>query len=185
VTARVAKNARLYDALTLLVTIVVITLDLWTKALVVARLSPANSGNTVSLVGPYLVLYYIQNSGAAFSMLQNTFVLAILIAVAMIVVGYIYIRILNTGPLYYKVVFGLIIGGALGNIIDRIHNGGYVVDFIFFRIPQINFYFDIFNIADASITVGVILLFVLIFFSRRPQNVERTENATNETASNK
>jgi len=185
VTARVAKNARLYDALALLVTVVVIALDLWTKSLVVSHLSPPESGNTVSLLGQYLVLEYIQNSGAAFSMLQNTTVLIVLIIVAMIVVGYIYIRILNTGPLYYKVVFGLIIGGALGNIIDRIHNGGYVVDFIAFRIPQINFYFAIFNIADACITVGVILLFVLIFFVRRPQNEKRTENATNEAASNK
>jgi len=185
VTARVAKNARLYDAFALLVTIVVIALDLWTKSLVVAHLSPPDSGKAVSLVGPYLVLEYIQNTGAAFSMLQNTFVLVILIAVAMIVVGYIYVRILNTGPLYYKVVFGLIIGGALGNIIDRIHNGGYVVDFIAFRIPQINFYFAIFNIADACITVGVILLFVLILFGHRPQNEKRTENATNEAASNK
>jgi len=185
VTARVAKNARLYDALALLVTVVVIALDLWTKSLVVSHLSPPESGNTVSLLGQYLVLEYIQNSGAAFSMLQNTTVLIVLIIVAMIVVGYIYIRILNTGPLYYKVVFGLIIGGALGNIIDRIHNGGYVVDFIAFRIPQINFYFAIFNIADACITVGVILLFVLIFFVRRPQNEKRTENATNETAGNR
>ncbi len=184
-TARVAKNARLYDALALLVTVVVIALDLWTKSLVVSHLSPPESGNTVSLLGQYLVLEYIQNSGAAFSMLQNTTVLIVLIIVAMIVVGYIYIRILNTGPLYYKVVFGLIIGGALGNIIDRIHNGGYVVDFIAFRIPQINFYFAIFNIADACITVGVILLFVLIFFVRRPQNEKRTENATNETAGNR
>jgi signal peptidase II len=69
---------------------------------------------------------------------------------------------LNTGPLAYKVVFGLIIGGALGNLIDRAHNSGYVVDFISFRIPQINYYFAIFNVADACITVGVFLLFLLV-----------------------
>ena len=185
VTTKVARNARLYDIFALLIAIIVIALDLWTKSLVVAHLSPPDSGNSVSLVGPYLVLEYIQNSGAAFSMLQNTFVLVILIAVAMIVVGYIYLRVLNNGPLYYKIVFGLIIGGALGNVIDRVHNGGYVVDFIAFRIPQINFYFAIFNIADACISVGVILLFVLIFFVRRPSSEKRLENTPTDPASNR
>jgi len=188
VDSRVVKNARIYDALALLVAIAVIILDQWTKSLVVKHLSPPDSGKTVSLVGQYLVLYYIQNSGAAFSMLKNTAVLVVLIAVAMLVVGYIYFRILNSGPLYYKVIFGLIIGGALGNVIDRVHNGGYVVDFIAFRIPQINFYFAIFNIADACITIGVILLFVCIFFTRRSREIpdERlVENTTNETLSHK
>lgn len=175
----------MYDAFALLVTIIVIVLDQWTKFLVVTHLSPPES-KSVSLVNPYLILYYIQNSGAAFSMLKNTAVLVVLIAVAMIVVGYIYLRVLNHGPQFYKVIFGLIIGGALGNVIDRIHNGGYVVDFIAFRIPQINFYFAIFNVADACITIGVLLLFVFIFFSRRPSGEERAEeNASQETASHK
>ncbi len=183
-TARVAKNARLYDVLALLVTLVVIALDQWTKSLVVTHLSPAES-RSIPLVGQYLLLYYIQNSGAAFSMLKNTAVLVILITVAMLVVGYIYLRILNSGPLYYKVIFGLIIGGALGNVIDRIHNGGYVVDFIWFRIPQIGFSFAIFNVADACITVGVILLFICVFFFRRSQSEKFIENSSNETVSNK
>ena len=183
-TTKVANHARIYDAFALLVTIVVIVLDQWTKSLVVTYLSPPES-RSVPLVGQYLILYYIQNSGAAFSMLTNTAVLVVLIAVALIVVGYIYLRVLNSGPLYYKVIFGLIIGGALGNVIDRIHNGGYVVDFIAFRIPQINFYFAIFNVADACITIGVLLLFVFIFFIRRSHDEQRTEDASKETMSNK
>ncbi len=184
-TPKVTSRASIYDAFALLVTIVVIVLDQWTKFLVVTHLSPPES-KSFSLVNPYLILYYIQNSGAAFSMLKNTVVLVVLIVVAMIVVGYIYLRVLNHGPRYYKVIFGLIIGGALGNVIDRIHNGGYVVDFIAFRIPQINFYFAIFNIADACITIGVLLLFICIFFTRRPSNEERAEeNASQETVSHK
>ena len=184
-TPRVASRTRIYDVWALLVTIVVVALDLWTKSLVVTYLSPPES-KSITLVDPYLILYYIQNSGAAFSMLQNTAVLVVLIVVAMLVVGYIYLRILNNGPLYYKVIFGLIIGGALGNVIDRIHNGGYVVDFIAFRIPQINFYFAIFNVADSCITIGVILLFVFMLFSRRPSQDKRAEeNASQESASHK
>ncbi|HEV2653715.1 MAG TPA: signal peptidase II, partial [Ktedonobacteraceae bacterium] len=81
------------------------------------------------------------------------------------VVAYLYIRILNSGPLIYKIVFGMIIGGALGNLIDRFHNGGVVTDFISFRIPGINYYFAVFNVADACISVGVVLLFLLVLFS--------------------
>ncbi|GAC1425721.1 MAG: signal peptidase II [Ktedonobacteraceae bacterium] len=185
-TSRVANHARIYDAFAFLVTIIVIALDQWTKFLVVTYLSPPES-RSISVVSQYLILYYIQNSGAAFSMLKNTTVLVVLIAVAMLVVGYIYLRILNSGPLYYKIIFGLIIGGALGNVIDRIHNGGYVVDFIAFRIPQINFYFAIFNVADACITIGVLLLFVFIFFSRRSHDEKHVteENTSQETVSNK
>lgn len=158
------KRARINDALALLVVVVVITLDQWTKALVVANLGPPETRSPLPVVGDYLTLYYIQNSGAAFSLLANNIVLALLIGIAICVITYLYIRILNTGPLAYKLIFGLIIGGAAGNLIDRAIRGGYVVDFIFFRIPQIGYRFAIFNIADASISVGVFLLFILILF---------------------
>ncbi len=160
----IARRARLYDALALLTAIVVIALDQWTKALVVEYLSPAGSKPFVPLIGQYLVLDYIQNRGAAFSLLANSAFLAVLIVAAICVVAYLYIRALNTGPLLFKVILGMIIGGAFGNLIDRIHNGGYVVDFIFFRIPQISYQFAVFNLADACISVGVVLLFIFVVF---------------------
>src|SRR5205807_1423059 len=104
------------------------------------------------LIGDYLTIYYIQNSGAAFSLLANNTVLAVLIGVAICIIIYFYVRMFNTGPLAFKLTFGLIIGGAAGNLIDRAVRGGYVVDFIFFRIPQIGYHFAIFNLADASRT---------------------------------
>jgi len=157
------KRARVYDALALLVVIVVIALDQWTKALVVANLGPPETRSPIPIIGDYLTIYYIQNSGAAFSFLANNVVLAILIAVAIGVIVYLYARMFNTGSLAFKLIFGLIIGGAAGNLIDRAARGGYVVDFIFFRIPQIGYHFAIFNIADASISIGVLLLFLFIF----------------------
>lgn len=159
-----SRRARIYDAIALLVVIVIIVLDQWTKSLVITHLGPPDSGPTVSVVGKYLVLYYIQNGGAAFGSFKNNALLIVFIAVAICVVTYLYIRIMNSGPLIYKFVFGMIIGGALGNLIDRAHNGGVVTDFISFRIPEVNFYFAIFNIADACISVGVVLLFVLVLF---------------------
>jgi len=182
VTTARAKSVWRYDVCALFVIITVTSLDLWTKSLVVAHLSPPNGSNKVSLIPPYLVLEYRQNSGAAFSSLQNSFVLVILILAALLVVGYIYFRILNKGPLYYKIVFGLVIGGALGNVIDRIHNGGYVVDFIFFRIPQLHFKFAVFNIADASLSIGIILVFILLFFVRPAHYAKYLKNRPNESA---
>jgi signal peptidase II len=158
------RRARIYDALALLTVIIVVSLDQWTKSLVVEYLSPPGSKPIIPLVGQYLVVDYIQNRGAAFGLFANNIFLAVLIAAAIGVVVYLYTRILNSGALAYKLVFGMIIGGAVGNLLDRAHNGGYVVDFISFRIPQINYYFAIFNVADACISVGVFLLFVLALF---------------------
>ncbi len=183
-----ARRARIFDALALLIAVVVIALDQWTKMLVVETFSPPNRGDSFSLIGPYLVVDYIRNSGAAFSLLANNVFLAVLIAIAFVVITYLYVRILNSGPLQYKLIFGLIIGGALGNLIDRARNGGYVVDFISFRIPQIGYYFAIFNVADACISVGVFLLFIFILFGglRHSGDEKKSVGSTsNETFSNK
>ena len=158
----IARRARIYDALALLVAIVVIVLDQWTKALVVQYLSPPASKAPIPLIGNYLTIFYIQNSGAAFGLFANNIALAALIASAVCVITYLYVRTLNSAPLVYKLIFGMIIGGAVGNLLDRAIRGGYVVDFIFFRIPEINYHFAIFNLADASISVGVFLLFLFI-----------------------
>lgn len=158
------RRARIYDALALLTAILVIALDQWTKSLVVAHLSPPDFGPQVPIIGQYLVLYYIRNQGAAFSMFNtNGPVLIALIAVAVAVIVYLYLRMFNTGSLLYKLVFGLIIGGATGNLLDRFTHGS-VVDFIWFRLPQVGFSFAIFNLADSAITIGVILLFIALIF---------------------
>lgn len=164
------RRARIYDVSALLTAILVVVLDQWTKALVVEHLSPPEFGRQVQLIGQYLILYYIKNNGAAFSLFANSVVLVVLIVAAIAVISSLYLRMLNSGSLWLKLIFGLIIGGALGNLIDRARHSGYVVDFIAFRIPQIGFYFAIFNIADAAISVGIFLLFLTILFGgiRRP-----------------
>ncbi|HWZ18416.1 MAG TPA: signal peptidase II [Ktedonobacteraceae bacterium] len=175
------RRARVYDALALLTAILVLVLDQWTKTWVVTNLSLSFSGP--SLIGDYLTLYYIKNNGAAFSLFANSIVLVLLIILAIGVIAYLYIRNINTGSLWYKLIFGLIIGGALSNLIDRVRHGGYVVDFISFNIPQFNFHFAIFNLADAAISVGVILLFVTLLFgsvlkpeeaAKKVQSVQKT-----------
>lgn len=160
----IARRARIYDACALLTAILAVILDQWSKALVVTHLGPPDFGPQIPLINPYLVLYYITNRGAAFSMFEtNGAMLFVLITLAVVVIAYFYARMLNTGPLLYKLIFGLIIGGAAGNLLDRLTHGS-VVDFIWFRIPQIGFSFAVFNLADAAISVGVVLLFITLLF---------------------
>jgi signal peptidase II len=163
------KRARLYDILALLTVIVVVGIDQWTKSLVVKNM-PLGSEQPFPILGHYFYLWHIHNTGAAFGMLAGqggALLLTVLIMAAVAVVIYLYARIINSGSLAYKLIFGLIIGGALGNLIDRAVHSGYVVDFISFRIPELNYRFAIFNVADACISVGVILLFVMVLFSNQ------------------
>ncbi|GCF10809.1 signal peptidase II [Dictyobacter arantiisoli] len=177
------KRARLYDVLALCLAIIAIACDQWTKSQIVHTMT-VGSETPFPIFGQYLVLNYIRNSGAAFSMLSGgtgSIVLAVLISLAIIVICAIYARMWNTGSLVYKLTFGLILGGAFGNLIDRVVHSGYVVDFVSFRIPEINYYFAVFNVADACISVGVILLFLMVLFGGlRQQHVEKEQVETND-----
>lgn len=178
----IARRARIYDAFALVTALIVIIVDQWTKSLVVDRLSPPDFGPQVPLVGQYLVLYYIRNKGAAFSMFNtNGPMLIVFIVIAVAVIIYLYLRMLNSGPLLYKLIFGLIIGGAAGNLLDRFTHGS-VVDFIWFRIPQAGFSFAIFNLADAAISIGVVLLFLTLIVGSL-HNKPQVETASKATAS--
>lgn len=177
----IARRARIYDALAFIAAIFVVGIDQWTKSLVVTHLGPPDIGPKVPLIGQYLTLYYITNKGAAFSMFNSNgpmLIVLILVAVAMIV--YLYLRMLNSGPLLYKLIFGLIIGGAAGNLVDRFTRHS-VVDFIWFHIDQVGFSFAIFNIADAAISVGVVLLFVTLLFGGLRGKAEATEQPVEST----
>ena len=90
------KRARFYDVAALLTAILVVVLDQWTKSLVVEYLGPAEIGPQVHLIGQYLVLFYIKNNGAAFSLFANSIILIVLIVGAIAVISYLYLRMLNS-----------------------------------------------------------------------------------------
>jgi signal peptidase II len=144
----------------------VIALDQWTKTLVVDHLGPPNSGRMVPLLGEYLTLYYIQNQDSAMGLLTRGVLLTVLIGVAVVILVALYIRLFRSMSRSSLVLFGMILGGAAGNLIDRVHYNGSVVDFLFFRLPQFGFQFYIFNLADAAISVGIGLLVVFALFAR-------------------
>lgn len=150
------SSARQRDLAAVTLGILVIILDQLTKHWVVSYFSDKPQGYAVQILGPIVTLQYVQNTGVAFSLLEGQTVMFLFIAVAIAVIGYLYWRARDTGSLELKLSFGLVLGGALGNLIDRFSHT-YVVDFIHFQIPDI-FDFAVFNIADSAICIGVVLL---------------------------
>jgi signal peptidase II len=150
------------------IALVVIVLDQLTKQWVLEYFTAPSHPSSIPILGPYLELIYVQNPGVAFSMFEGQSIKYLLIAVAIIAIIYLYWRSRETGSLLLKVSFGLVLGGALGNLIDRFTRQS-VVDFIHFQIPQIGFNFAVFNLADSAISVGVLLLAYLLW--RAPQEL--------------
>lgn len=144
---RVALTPR---RLALTVAAVVIVLDQITKVIAVASLSDGS----VSIIGEFLELSLVRNPDAAFNLLRGAGALIGLLAIAAAVL--IFIVIHRTERTLDAVVLGLILGGALGNLIDRVvrdgvNLSGRVIDFVDFS------FWPTFNVADAAISVGAVL----------------------------
>lgn len=153
-------RARWRPVLLVAIALAVLALDAVTKVLVVANIAP---GENVRILGGLAYLTQIRNAGAAFNMATGmTWLLAI---IALAVVAFI-IRMapkLRSTP--WAVCLGLILGGALGNLSDRIFRApgimqGHVVDFVSLFGPNAE-YFPAFNAADSAITIGGVLLVLL------------------------
>ena len=123
-------------------------------------------------VMPHLNLVYMKNTGAAFSMLSNAPALVfVLLGVAVSIGILLWLRRNPRGQALVAVAFCLILGGALGNVIDRVTRK-YVVDFIDFYWGS--WHFAAFNVADSAISVGAGLLILdMILQSRRAPAVAK------------
>ena len=122
--------------------------DQVTKAIVTRTLA---HGNVVIILGGAAQLEYARNTGAAFSLFRAGGALFAVIAIVVSVGILVYYRRTSGGPFLVRLALGGILGGALGNLVDRVRLG-YVVDFIDFR------WWPVFNVADSCIVVGVLLL---------------------------
>ena len=147
----------------LLVAAIVIPLDQWTKMLVRQNLDKNKDIVPIPALGEYFLLQHVDNYGAAFGILQGAGAIFIVIA-AGVTAGILYYAIshLPADQLLMRVLFGFQIGGALGNVIDRI-NQGYVTDFVKIGVPGV-YYWPNFNIADSAIVCSVIALAVVILY---------------------
>ena len=141
----------------LIIILVIVVLDQITKALVRANLSVGDSRNVIP---GFLDLAHVQNTGAAFGMLNNVdfpykpLVMAAIAAVALLAIAA-YGTQLGFNDRLARLGLALILGGAFGNLIDRAY-AGHVVDFVDVYWGDIHFW--AFNVADAAITAGAILV---------------------------
>ena len=146
--------------LPLLIAFAVVAVDQLTKWWAVARLPD----NPIELIPGVLFLRYVTNSGAAFGLVPGAGSFIALGAIAAIVL--IVLVVHRLGGRLEAVAMGLVLGGALGNLGDRLFRGpglldGSVVDFVDFE------YFPAFNVADSAITVGAALALLAAFVLSR------------------
>ncbi|ABG92900.1 MULTISPECIES: signal peptidase II [Rhodococcus] len=146
---------------------VVLATDLLTKILAVANIEP---GRPVWLIGDIVSLRLVRNPGAAFSMATGMTWLLTLVAVG-VVIGVVRIGRTLRSP-WWALGLGLVLGGALGNLVDRFFRApgvmqGHVVDFVSVG------WWPVFNVADSGIVCGAILLVVLTLIGLEPDGTRK------------
>jgi len=139
------------------VSLLIVALDQYTKNLVRSHLPLNHSWNPVSWLAPIVTLTHTRNTGAAFGLLPNMSIFFVVVALVVVAAIIIYYRQIAVGSWMLRSAFGLQLGGAVGNLIDRVRQG-YVTDFIDFRV------WPIFNVADSALVVGTILLAIYALF---------------------
>ncbi len=140
----------------------ILAADQLTKAWLVSFLAP---GESVRVVGDLVRLVHGQNAGGLFGLLQGQalpFALVSLVVVGLIVA---YHARSGRNP-YLTVTLGLLLGGALGNLLDRLRLG-YVVDFVDLGIGSVRWY--TFNVADAAISIAILLLLAASIWPSLPR----------------
>lgn len=114
---------------------------------------------SISVIPHFFQIQYIQNKGAAWGILQDqTFILTIVGALAVILLNQYLIKEKKFNCLSIF-GYGLLMGGMIGNLVDRIIHG-YVIDYLSFRI--LGYDFPVFNLADMGIVIGIMLLIIEI-----------------------
>lgn len=133
------------------------------------NLNMYSTAESIPVIKDVFHFSYLGNDGMAFGMFPNNKIF--LIALCLVILTLIGFVIYRTKPEknLEKISYGMIIGGAIGNLIDRIMHG-FVIDFLDFRLIN----FPTFNVADCFVVVGAILLCVcVIFFDKKEDEVEK------------
>jgi signal peptidase II len=118
---------------------------------------------SIEVVKNIFYLTLVHNTGAAFGIFRNQALFFVIVSILAVIAILIYIKKFSNIPLMIKIALGLILGGAAGNLVDRLRFG-HVVDFLDFKI------WPVFNIADSAITVGAFLLIISLMTKKRRIN---------------
>lgn len=165
--------------LPLLCAAVVVALDQWTKVLVREHIELHHASTPIAWLEGIFMLEYVHNYGAAFGILQNAGVLFVITTVVISIAILVSIGRLGTSQRGMQILMGLILGGAIGNFIDRT-TLGYVTDFVKVGIPG-KAYWPNFNIADSSIVVGVLIMTFMAWRHDIFANDEQQEEGQSDT----
>jgi signal peptidase II len=139
--------------------------DQVTKEWATRTLGPASGRQSIEILGDWLRLSYTTNTGAAFGILPSGSALFTVIAVVAVPAILYFNRTMRPRTLLTRICLGGLMGGALGNLTDRLRHG-YVVDFVDAGIGALRW--PAFNVADSAFVVGVIALSVyMLFFEPR------------------
>ena len=147
------------------IAVLIIAADQWTKWLVLKNME---LGERIPVMEPYLAWLSHRNRGAAWGMLEGQMWLFAIITVAVIIGILYYFHKHAKGQPLFQLSLMVLLGGAVGNFIDRMVRGE-VVDFVDVLIPVINYEFPIFNVADAALTVGVVLMIIFIIYDEKQE----------------
>lgn len=152
-----------------LISALLVGLDQWSKYLTVQNIS---LGETKEFIPGFLSLTHLRNTGAAWSLLEGKMIFFYVITV-IVSVMIIYLLIKNyKKSIWYSVGLSFVLAGAIGNFIDRVRLG-YVVDML-----QTDFMnFPIFNVADSTLVVGVICIFIYLILDEKA--AKEGKNGTN------
>lgn len=122
---------------------------------------------TIKVIPNFFSIYYVKNTGAAFSILKDNGLFLIILSTLFIIVLNRYIEKEKNLSKKESILFGLIMGGVLGNLMDRIIHRG-VIDYLSFTFFGHDF--AVFNFADSCIVIGIILYIINSFIEERKQS---------------
>lgn len=148
-----------------IVAAIVFVADRITKVLVESKLPV---GSSIDIAGPWIRISHVTNTGAAFGLLPERTTLLSILSVGAVFVIVFYYRRLAADSRLIAATLGMQLGGALGNLVDRIGQG-YVVDFVDVGFPDGPRFWS-FNVADSSIVVGIIAVTVLLWWQERARS---------------
>lgn len=145
-----------------LITILIIVLDQVSKYAAVKYLK---ENSPYIIIKNFFQLHYVENYGAAFGILQDRKIFFVIIT-SIVIIGIIFFLVKSSYGLNRMMEIALVIllGGSIGNLIDRIRLG-YVVDFISVKFGK-GYDFPVFNIADISIVIGTFLIMIMVLLNK-------------------
>lgn len=154
----------------LLTGLAVVLLDQVTKYWIRTRLV---YGDSLPVIDGFFNIVYVRNDGAAWNLLGGHGIVLILISVAVLILLFVYRRSFLSECASHRILLGLMVGGIVGNLIDRIRFG-WVTDFLDFQFGA--YHYPSFNVADAAICISVCVYIGLnLLEERRKKAAERRE----------